>query len=115
MLLAPITTGLQSNCRRVHDRPRDTNGNLLQIFTHGIGINRLFCSNYNQPFDLPVQMIMGYSNDVFGAAAFRALDKQMKLQYQQNPTGLPGLSVSGAQKPGQDGAFYGLVGSSDAL
>lgn len=49
--------------------------NTLQVFTHGIGINRLFCSVNSTALEPWVQMIMGYSNDVFGAAAFRALDK----------------------------------------
>lgn len=83
--------------RKIRER-----GNALEVFTHGIGLNRIFCTIYDQSIDRPIQLIMGFSNDVFGAAAFRALDKQMKRRHQSNPTGLPSSSSGqGMQKPGE--------------
>lgn len=113
--------GIQNVTRPTHivypgtiTRKIKQNGQWLQVFTHGIGINRTFCSNYNQPFDLPVQLIMGISNDVFGAAAFRALDVQMRLQHQDHPTGLPSSSTPGPQKPGFD-ETYRLTGTAEEI
>jgi hypothetical protein len=73
-------------------------GPWIDVFTHGVGINRAFCTLYSPKF--PVQMIVGWSNDVFGAAAFRSLDKQMKKFFKNSPTALPASSTSpGSSKP----------------
>lgn len=73
-------------------------GGTLNVFTHGIGINRLFCSVNSTALEPWVQMIMGFSNDVFGAAAFRALDKEMKKYVLSHPLGPP-QPAGVAQKP----------------
>nr|WP_298723021.1 hypothetical protein [uncultured Steroidobacter sp.] len=79
----------------------------LQVFTHGVGINRLFCTVNNTALEPFIQMIMGFSNDVFGAAAFRALDREMKRYYQDHPLGPP-QPAGAMQKP----ALTPLTGSS---
>lgn len=85
------------------------NGPWIDVVTHGIGINRAWCTHYSPK--LPVQVIIAWSNDVFGAAAFRALDRQMKKFYDGNPTGLPGSSPSsGSSKPG-----FGILGQPAGL
>ncbi len=73
-------------------------GPWMDVMTHGIGINRAFCTLYSPK--IPVQVIAGWGNDVFGAEAFRALDEQMKDFFDDNPVGLPsGSSGPGFNKP----------------
>lgn len=74
-------------------------GPWIDVVTHGTGINRAWCAHYSPK--VPVQVIIAWSNDVLGAAAFRALDRQMNKFYDGNLTGLPGPSPSpGSSKPG---------------
>lgn len=69
----------------------------FDVITHGIGINRAFCTMYSPK--VPVQVIVGWGNDVFGSQAFKSLDGQMKKLYNSNPTSLPASSSGGFSKP----------------
>jgi hypothetical protein len=74
-------------------------GPFFEVVTHGIGINRAFCTLYSPK--IPVQVIVAWTNDVFGAEAFKTLDREMKKFYDSNPTGLPTVSSApGSNKPG---------------
>lgn len=73
-------------------------GPWMDVMTHGIGINRMYCTLYSPK--IPVQVIVAWGNDVFGAEAFRALDGQMKDFFDDNPVGVPsGSSAPGFNKP----------------
>ena len=53
-----------------------TKGVRIEVFTHGVGINRAFCSLLS---DLrPVNIVLGFSNDVFGLMTFATLDLQVQ-------------------------------------
>lgn len=74
---------------------------VYKVFTHCVGINGAFCTTMNAPLDWVPQNVSRLVEDVFGAAAFRALDKQFKLHFDNNPISLPQGSSSGGgfQKP----------------
>lgn len=63
-------------------------GTSLYVFTHGVGLNRFGCSiNRNSR---PFQILLGYSNDVYGRKAFAQLDKEMIRWWRRNynPSGI---------------------------
>jgi hypothetical protein len=59
----------------------------IWVFTHGIGINRMFCTLH--PAFRPLNLLAGYGNDVYGPKAFGALDVELKKSWQgqYNPQG----------------------------
>lgn len=59
-------------------------GAALYVFTHGVGLNRFQCS-INRA-SRPLQMFIGYGNDVFGSKAFAQLDKEMIRWWRRNYT-----------------------------
>jgi hypothetical protein len=58
------------------------NGSSLEVFTHGVGINRAFCTL--MPQFRPLNMLLAFSNDVFGPKAFGQLDKEMIKYYKRH-------------------------------
>ncbi|MGL6159609.1 hypothetical protein [Microbulbifer sp.] len=56
-------------------------GDALYSLTHGVGVNKAFCSPYAFK---PIHMLLGFSNDVFGAKAFNTLDSEMKKYWEEN-------------------------------
>jgi len=54
----------------------------LQLFTHGIGVNRAFCA-LNQA-SRPAQILIATANDLEGPKQFGRLSKQMRSWWQQH-------------------------------
>src|SRR4029077_5700573 len=57
-------------------------GDSLNVFTHGIGVNRSYCAlNQNSR---PLQILIATANDVEGPKQFNMLSKQMRWWWQQH-------------------------------
>lgn len=60
----------------------DGTGDGVEVFTHGVGINRAFCTLL--PAFRPTNMLLAWANDKFGPKAFKQLDREMIKYWDRN-------------------------------
>ena len=55
-------------------------GDALYNLIHVVGVNKAFCSPYAFK---PIHILLGFSNDIFGAQVFSAMDSEMNKYWEE--------------------------------